>query len=70
MSVQHNISLLFKAAHIERQIAREQSMRNPDWERLLRLKKLRLALKDRIRRLLRPTDQNRASDAPSRQHLA
>lgn len=66
MSVKHNISLLFRAAHIDREIAREQNVRSPDWQRLLTLKKLRLALKDRLRALAIPAGPIRAS-ARSRQ---
>jgi len=66
MSVKHNISLLFRAARIEQEIAREQSVRSPDWRRLLTLKKLRLALKDRLRALHAPSGRTRAS-AQSRQ---
>lgn len=45
-------SLLFKSALIQQQIEREHSARRPDWLRLLKLKKLRLTIKDRIARLI------------------
>lgn len=52
MSVQHFKSLLFKSARIQEEIEREHSRRWPDWMRLLKLKKLRLAIKDRLARLV------------------
>jgi uncharacterized protein YdcH (DUF465 family) len=48
MSVQHFKSLLFKATQIQQEIEKEQSRRLPDWIRLLKLKKLRLRIKDRL----------------------
>lgn len=47
MSGRHFRSLLFKLARIHQQIDREYGSRRPDWLRLLRLKKLRLAIQDR-----------------------
>lgn len=51
MSVRHLKSLLFRAAEIQTEIDRERSARLPNWIRLLRLKKLRLVLEDRLYRL-------------------
>lgn len=53
MSVQHFRSLLFKSTQIQREIEKEQSRRIPDWMRLLKLKKLRLAIKDRMENISR-----------------
>ncbi len=52
MSVQHFKSLLFKSAKIQQEIEKEQKRRWPDWMRLLKLKKLRLAIKDRMERIV------------------
>ncbi len=52
MSVQHFKSLLFKSARLQQEIDREHQRRWPDWMRLLKLKKLRLAINDRMQRLL------------------
>jgi len=52
MSARYLRSLLFKTARIQEEIEREQKAHRPDWIRLLRLKKLRLAVKDRIQQLL------------------
>lgn len=52
MSVQHFKSLLFKSTRIQQEIDREHQRRWPDWMRLLKLKKIRLAIKDRMQRLL------------------
>lgn len=43
-------NLLMRALRIETEIAREQKRRLPDHFRLLQLKKLRLAIKDRLMR--------------------
>lgn len=51
MSVQHFKSLLFKITRIQQEIEHEHQSRWPDWMRLLRLKKLRYAIKDRMQRL-------------------
>jgi len=51
MSLKHFKSMLMKSAQIQRAIEHEQQRRWPDWIRLLRLKKVRLAIKDRIMRL-------------------
>lgn len=53
MSVRLFKSLLFKSANIQREIEREQARKWPDSWRLLKLKKLRLAIKDRMERIVR-----------------
>lgn len=53
MSVQHFKSLLFKSTQIQQEIEKEQSRRLPDWMRLLKLKKLRLAIKDKLQEIAR-----------------
>ncbi|MFP4098418.1 MAG: DUF465 domain-containing protein [Alphaproteobacteria bacterium] len=53
MSVQHFKSLLFKSAQIQEEIEREHKRHWPDWMRLLKLKKVRLAIKDRLERIAR-----------------
>lgn len=50
MSVQHFKSLLFKSAQIQQEIERERTRRWPDWMRLLKLKKIRLAIRARMER--------------------
>lgn len=50
MSTQVFISLFTKAAKVQTEIEREQRRRIPDRFRLLRLKKLRLQLQDKINR--------------------
>ena len=52
MSVRHFKSLLFKSAQIQQEIEKEQNRRWPDWMRLLKLKKIRLAIKDRMERIV------------------
>lgn len=52
MSFRHFKSLLFKSAQIQQEIEREHQRRWPDWMRLLKLKKLRLAIKDRMERIV------------------
>jgi hypothetical protein len=49
-------TLLMRALRIEDAIGREQRKRWPDGLRLLHLKKLRLAIKDRLYRLTRRND--------------
>lgn len=44
--------LLRRALMVENQIQLEQKTRWPNWLRLLRLKKLRLMIKDRIQRII------------------
>ncbi len=53
MSAQHFRSLLFKSAQIQQQIEQEQKQPWPNWMRLLRLKKLRLKIKDRMAKMVR-----------------
>lgn len=53
MSVKRLKSLLFKSARIQKEIEQENGRRWPDWIRLLKLKKLRLAIKDSMIRLVR-----------------
>ena len=48
MSVRHFRSLLYKSAQIEKEIEKEQNRRLPNWMRLLKLKKIRLSIKDRM----------------------
>ena len=51
MSNAHVETLLFRRRKIKSEIEREQAARNPDRMRLMALKKLRLAIKDRLHRL-------------------
>lgn len=60
-------ALLSRAAQIHLRIEREYAQKRPDWVRLLRLKKIRLAIKDQLMRLARssgaplePVDLERA----------
>ena len=52
MSGRHLASLLVAFHHIQRRIEREHRAFRPDWMRLLKLKKLGLATKDRIARIV------------------
>jgi hypothetical protein len=52
MSIQHFKSLLFRFAKIQEEIEKEHRRPWPDWMRLLKLKKIRLAIKDRMERLV------------------
>lgn len=61
MSVQHFKSLLFKSAQIQQEIEKEQSRHLPDWLRLLKLKKLRLAIKDRLQEITRQGESTRSA---------
>ncbi len=45
-------SLLFKSARIQQEIEREQSKLWPDSWRLIKLKKIRLAIRDRLERII------------------
>lgn len=47
-----NYRLTLAHSKLDAEIAREQKRRAPDSWRLLRLKKLRLAIKDRLHRLI------------------
>lgn len=51
MSLQYFKSLLFRSSRIQEEIEREQKRRAPDSMRLLKLKKLRLVIKDRMQEL-------------------
>ncbi len=62
MSVQHFRSLLFKSTQIQQEIEKEQNRRLPDWMRLLKLKKLRLAIKDRLQEIARQGAQSRGTN--------
>lgn len=46
-------SLLFRHGELQNEIDRELRAPSPNWMRVLKLKKLRLALKDRLQRLTR-----------------
>lgn len=52
MSVRLFKSLLFKSTRIQQEIEREQARTWPDRWRLLKLKKIRLAIKDRMERVI------------------
>ena len=52
MSVKYFKSLLLKSVQIQQEIEKEQNRRWPDWIRLLKLKKIRLAIKDRMERIV------------------
>ncbi len=52
MSVRLFKSLLFKSAQIQQEIEQERRRRWPDSFRLLKLKKIRLSIKDRLQRLV------------------
>jgi len=66
MSVQHFKSLLFKATQIQQEIVKEQSRRLPDWMRLLKLKKIRLAIKDRMQEIAKNSKHSRAKNRKKR----
>lgn len=53
MSQQYFRSLLFKSGQIQEQIDVEQKQKRPNWLRLLKLKKLRLLIADRMHQLVR-----------------
>jgi uncharacterized protein YdcH (DUF465 family) len=48
-------SLLYRHGELQSEIDREMRGANPNWMRVLKLKKLRLALKDRLHRLMQST---------------
>lgn len=65
MSFRYLQSLLFKGATIQQEIEREHRATRPDWMRLLKLKKLRLAIKDKLLRLgIAPAGNVRLAPAP------
>jgi uncharacterized protein YdcH (DUF465 family) len=51
MSVQYFKSLFYKFSRVQTEIKKEQGRRFPNWARLLKLKKIRLAIKDRMMRI-------------------
>ena len=51
MSVRLFKSLLFKSSRIQYEIEREQQNAAPDRWRLIKLKKIRLSIKDRLQRI-------------------
>jgi uncharacterized protein YdcH (DUF465 family) len=59
MSVKLFQSLLYKSAQLDETIEREQKRPLPDRFRLIRLKKLRLAIKDRLHRLIMDRQSSR-----------
>ena len=59
-------SLMFKVSHLQQQIEREHNRPAPNWSRLLKLKKLRLAIKDRIHRLVYHATTSRMRMVPVR----
>lgn len=61
MSVRYFKSLLFKSARIQQEIEREQVKSWPDRWRLIKLKKIRLAIKDRMERVIRLGLEGRVS---------
>jgi uncharacterized protein YdcH (DUF465 family) len=50
-------SLLYRHGELQIEIDRELRAASPDWMRVLKLKKLRLSLKDRLHRLARAAAQ-------------
>lgn len=61
MPVHYFKSLLFKSTQIQQEIEKEQSRRLPDWMRLLKLKKLRLTIKDRLQEIARQGAQSQGT---------
>ena len=61
MSVQRFRSLLFKSTQIQQEIEKEKNRRLPDWMRLLKLKKLQLAIKDRLQEIARQGETTRSA---------
>ena len=62
MSVRLFKSLLFKSTRIQQEIEREQARTWPDRWRLLKLKKIRLAIKDRMERIVQIGTAGKAGD--------
>lgn len=52
MALHHFKSLLVRSRQIQNEIDREYQNRLPDWVRLKKLKKIRLAIKDGMHRLI------------------
>ena len=65
MTIQLLKSLLFKSARVQREIENEQRQKSPDRFKLLRLKKIRLAIKDRLNRMLKFEKKQRQFLKPS-----
>lgn len=65
MSVQRFKSLLFKSTKLQLEIEKEQRRAMPNWMRLLKLKKLRLLMKDKLRTFAEQTVRN----TPPSEHL-
>lgn len=63
MSGQHFKKLLFRSTQIEREIRKEQKRPFPSWTRLLRLKKIRLKIKDRLYLMAQNALQKKESKA-------
>ena len=53
MSVKYFRSLLYKSSQIQNEIEKEQKRRIPDWMRLLKLKKIRLSIKNKLVKIAR-----------------
>ncbi|MGN7438607.1 MAG: hypothetical protein ACTHOO_08195 [Alcanivorax sp.] len=51
MSIQYVKSLLYQSSQIQNKIEAEQKCPLPNWTRLLRLKKIRLSIKDHLEAL-------------------
>ena len=62
MSVKYFRSLLYKSSQIQNEIEKEQKRRIPDWMRLLKLKKIRLSIKNKLVKIAR--DQSRVTLQP------
>ena len=60
MSIRKFRSLLFRHGEIHQRIEAEQQRPHPDAMRLLRLKRLRLALKDQLRKIADAMEQGDA----------
>lgn len=56
MSLHYLKSLLARSAQLQREIETEQKRPKPDSLRLLKLKKIRLVVKDRLQRMARQYD--------------
>ena len=64
MSIQHFKSLLFRSAKIQEEIEKERRRPWPNWMRLLKLKKIRLVLKDRMERLAHQQQSGKLQPIP------
>lgn len=63
MSVKRFKALLFRSARIQEEIDKEQNRRWTNWGRLLKLKKIRLLIKDRLERIVRASTARRFQPA-------